>query len=63
MYAEPEAWHLLMETLSMAIISYLKVQIKAGAQAVQLFDSSVGCWHQPTIVSMSYRMSRRSLMG
>jgi uroporphyrinogen decarboxylase len=43
MYAEPEAWHLLMETLSTAIISYLKVQIKAGAQAVQLFDSWVGC--------------------
>lgn len=42
MLTEPAAWHGLMETLSTAIASYLKVQIAAGAQAVQLFDSWVG---------------------
>lgn len=43
MYQEPRAWDALMTTLSEAIIAYLKVQITAGAQAVQLFDSWVGC--------------------
>jgi uroporphyrinogen decarboxylase len=40
---EPEAWSRLMEKLSHAIVAYLGVQIEAGAQAVQLFDSWVGC--------------------
>jgi uroporphyrinogen decarboxylase len=43
MYREPSAWHELMERLSRSIILYLNAQIKAGAQAVQLFDSWVGC--------------------
>lgn len=43
MFEQPEAWGRLMETLSDAIIAYLIVQIDAGAQAVQLFDSWVGC--------------------
>lgn len=43
MLAEEEAWHALMGILSDAIVEYLKVQIGAGAQAVQLFDSWIGC--------------------
>ena len=43
MLENPEGWHTLMATLSDAIIEYLKVQIEAGASAVQLFDSWVGC--------------------
>lgn len=43
MYKEPETWHLLMEKLVDMIIDYLNAQIKAGAQAVQIFDSWVGC--------------------
>ncbi len=42
MLEHPEAWNTLMATLSDGIIEYLKVQIEAGAQAVQLFDSWVG---------------------
>jgi len=42
MYAEPQTWHRLMETLTEVTIRYLKAQIDAGAQAVQLFDSWVG---------------------
>jgi uroporphyrinogen decarboxylase len=37
------AWHDLMEKLSRSIVRYLNAQIRAGAQAVQLFDSWVGC--------------------
>ena len=43
MYREPAAWHELMQRLSRSIVLYLNAQIAAGAQAVQLFDSWVGC--------------------
>jgi uroporphyrinogen decarboxylase len=43
MYREPAAWHELMQRLSRSIVLYLNAQINAGAQAVQLFDSWVGC--------------------
>jgi uroporphyrinogen decarboxylase len=42
MYREPEAWHRLMATLSEVIIRYLRAQVDAGAQVVQVFDSWVG---------------------
>jgi uroporphyrinogen decarboxylase len=42
MYAEPKAWHKLMEHLTGVIINYLNAQIHAGVQVVQLFDSWVG---------------------
>ncbi len=42
MYSTPEVWHALMEKLSDALADYLTAQIRAGAQAVQLFDSWVG---------------------
>jgi uroporphyrinogen decarboxylase len=43
MYREPEAWHRLMDNLARVVTGYLRQQIRAGAQAVQLFDSWVGC--------------------
>ncbi len=42
MYTNTKAWRLLMETLCSLIRTYLQAQIKAGVQAVQLFDSWVG---------------------
>ncbi|WP_066295052.1 uroporphyrinogen decarboxylase [Bacillus sp. FJAT-29937] len=42
MYAEPEAWFALMDKLSEMTITYVKSQIKAGAKAIQIFDSWVG---------------------
>ncbi len=42
MSADPGAWHALMERLRIAIADYLNLQIAAGADAVQLFDSWVG---------------------
>ncbi len=42
MYENPKAWHALMEKLSEVVRRYLRAQITAGAQAVQLFDSWVG---------------------
>lgn len=43
MYREPAAWHELMTKLARSITRYLNMQIAAGAQAVQLFDSWAGC--------------------
>jgi uroporphyrinogen decarboxylase len=43
MYRDPGAWRALMERLSRDVARYLSAQVAAGAQAVQLFDSWVGC--------------------
>jgi uroporphyrinogen decarboxylase len=43
MYRDEGAWTALMGRLSRAVARYLNAQIAAGAQAVQLFDSWVGC--------------------
>jgi uroporphyrinogen decarboxylase len=42
MYREPAAWHELMERLSSMVASYLRAQVEAGADVVQVFDSWVG---------------------
>jgi uroporphyrinogen decarboxylase len=43
MYTQSSAWHEMMALISRALVRYLNAQIAAGAQAVQLFDSWVGC--------------------
>ena len=42
MWSEPESWALLMSKISEVVRLYLRAQVEAGAQAVQLFDSWVG---------------------
>ena len=42
MYAEPKAWFALMDKLADMTIRYVKAQIRAGASAIQIFDSWVG---------------------
>jgi uroporphyrinogen decarboxylase len=39
MYAAPEVYHALMEKVTMMDMEYLNAQIKAGAQAIQIFDT------------------------
>lgn len=43
MYNDSGAWHAMMELIAASLVKYLNAQIDAGAQAVQLFDSWVGC--------------------
>ncbi len=38
-YRDKRRWHLLMEKLTDMLITYLSQQVKAGADALQLFDS------------------------
>ncbi len=42
LYAEPGLLHSLLETITNTVIDYLRVQIQAGAAAVQIFDSWAG---------------------
>jgi uroporphyrinogen decarboxylase len=43
MYRNPETWKSLMDKLVNAMSLYLRAQIDAGVDAVQLFDSWIGC--------------------
>ena len=42
MLAEPATWHALMEALTDLTIDFLRVQLDAGVDAIQLFDSWAG---------------------
>ncbi|GAB6185307.1 hypothetical protein JCM17478_08090 [Thermopirellula anaerolimosa] len=43
MYSHPEAWNDLLGKLERSVARYLIAQYEAGAQALQVFDSWVGC--------------------
>jgi len=43
MHQEPALWDRLLERLTAAVVQFLKAQVRAGAQALQVFDSWVGC--------------------
>jgi len=43
MYRDPKAWHALMDRLAGGMARYLRAQVEAGVDVVQLFDSWVGC--------------------
>jgi uroporphyrinogen decarboxylase len=43
MYQDRPAWDALMEKIAEVLIRYLNAQIRSGAQALQIFDSWVGC--------------------
>jgi uroporphyrinogen decarboxylase len=42
MYKAPDVWFALMDRLEKTIIAYLEGQVRAGAHALQIFDSWVG---------------------
>jgi uroporphyrinogen decarboxylase len=42
MYSDPAAWHRLAALLADVVRDYLRAQVEAGAQALQLFDSWAG---------------------
>ena len=52
MYADPELWHDLLERLAGISATFLRIQVEAGASAVQLFDSWVGA-----LPAVDYRRS------
>jgi uroporphyrinogen decarboxylase len=42
MYTDPESWHRLAGLLADVVLDYLRAQVEAGVQALQVFDSWVG---------------------
>jgi len=42
MWQQPDTWALLMEKMTEVLRRYLRAQVAAGAQAIQLFDSWIG---------------------
>jgi uroporphyrinogen decarboxylase len=61
MYAEPRAWHALMLRLAELVGSYLAAQARAGARALQLFDSWVGCLSPADYATYVFPHSQRAL--
>jgi uroporphyrinogen decarboxylase len=56
MMATPELMHALLDRIALSVIDYLNAQIRAGAQAVQIFDTwggvlNPGCYEE---FSLSY---------
>lgn len=43
MYGQPNVWHALMARLTTLTIDYLRAKAAAGVDALQLFDSWIGC--------------------
>jgi len=63
MYSEPAVWHALLEKLTQVVTRYLGAQIQAGVQAVQLFDSWIGCLSPPDYQEFVLPYSRRIFEG
>lgn len=63
MHGAPEVWGALIERLADDILSFLRAQVEAGAQAVQLFDSWAGALDPDDYARMVLPASRRILEG
>ncbi len=53
-YTQPEAAHVLLQNITDVTITYLKGQINAGADCVQLFDSWAGVWDKEDFMIFAY---------
>lgn len=63
MYGDPELWSALLARLADITLAFLRVQIEAGASAVQLFDSWVGALPAQDYRSYVLPHSARVLAG
>ena len=63
MYSEPATWAALMDRLTDATLAYLRAQVAAGVDAVQLFDSWMGALAPADYRSRSLPWVRRILQG
>ncbi len=63
LYAEPHLLHQLLEVLTLSVIDYLNAQIRAGAQAVQVFDTWGGVLTTAAYHEFSLAYMRRIAEG
>ena len=55
LYTDPQLLHTLLEKISRELIAYLRAQILAGANAVQIFDSWAGALAPRAYVEFGFR--------
>lgn len=63
MYDQPELFKLLIDKLVASITDYLNAQIRAGAQAVQIFDSWGGALSHSAYLQYSLKPMQRIIEG
>ena len=63
MHAEPDTWHALLDALADLTLTFLRAQIAAGVDAVQLFDSWAGALSERDYRDLVLPHSRRVLEG
>lgn len=62
-YNQPELMHQLLDILTKSVIVYLNAQIKAGAQAVQIFDTWGGALSHSAYEIFSLQYMRQIVAG
>lgn len=62
-YDQPEVMHALLDKLAQSVMHYLNAQIKAGAQAVQIFDSWGGALSHTAYQEFSLKYMQKILDG
>jgi uroporphyrinogen decarboxylase len=63
LWRDPGAWRALLDRLVPITVRYLNAQIAAGAQAVQLFDTWVGCLSPADYREAAMPWTRRVIEG
>jgi uroporphyrinogen decarboxylase len=59
MYSKPEAWRLLLDKIVAVLEEYCRLQIEAGAEVIQIFDSWVGSLGLADYRDYAFESSRR----
>jgi uroporphyrinogen decarboxylase len=63
LYSQPDVLHQLLDKLALSVIDYLNEQIKAGAQAVQIFDSWGGSLSDAAYIEFSLNYMQKIVSG
>ena len=63
LYGQPEVMHQLLDKLAQTVMAYLNAQIRAGAQAVQIFDSWGGALSTPAYLEFSLKYMQQIVDG
>ena len=63
LYTQPELMHQLLEKLALSVIDYLNAQIRAGAQAVQIFDTWGGALSHSAYAEFSLAYMKKIIDG
>lgn len=63
MHSDPETWHALLDHLAGLTLEFLRVQVAAGVDALQLFDSWAGALSEADYRRFVLPHSRRVLSG